>query len=94
DFAVAANFPVYDEKPEQAFMYLETRDRHTFDFQAYTLPDASRGRWFLMEAGDVDADGDEDLLVSTFSYSFMPVPDSLEARWKTDSSDVYLFRNT
>ena len=46
-----------------------------------------------MDKGDVDADGDMDILLSSFTYVFTPVPDNLSKQWAETNMDVLVLEN-
>ena len=93
DFGVIATFPDYDNRPEYSFVYLENTSSKTFSFNPYTFKGSKLGRWFLMDAGDVDHDGDDDIILSSFTYVFTPVPDELSKLWKEKNVDIMLLEN-
>ena len=67
DIAAIAQFPDFSQHPNQSFVFLENTGGLTFKPQ--TFPMANRGRWLLIDAGDVDQDGDDDILLGSF-YTF------------------------
>lgn len=93
DFGVVATFPDYENRPEYAFVYLENKNTENFEFQEYLLEDTDMGRWFLIDSGDVDEDGDEDIILSSLSYSFIPVPEHFTDRWNSENVDILVLEN-
>ncbi len=93
DIALISTFPDYNTRPEQSFVYLENKDSSDFSFEPYSLPSTISGRWFLMDAGDVDNDGDEDIVLTCFTYSFTPLPESLSKSWQESDFDMLILEN-
>lgn len=94
DIAVVSTFPNYEERPEKSFVYLENKNRTTFDFESFTLPAGVSGRWFLMDVGDVDGDRDEDIILTNFTYSFNALPEDLAKAWNTSDVDMVILENS
>ncbi|MBE7173962.1 MAG: VCBS repeat-containing protein [Williamsia sp.] len=65
DLACIAFFADYKRQPQEGFVYLENTGG--FRFEPYTILQAATGRWMTMDAGDVDGDGDQDILLGNFS---------------------------
>ena len=93
DIAVVATFPNYSKRPLQSFTYLENNGGNTPNFTGHSFDEVEYGRWFLMDSGDIDADGDEDIIVSAFSYGFTPTTDEMEALWKEKKIDLLVLEN-
>ncbi len=93
DIALISTFPDYDTRPEQSFVYLENKDSSDFSFEPFNLPEDISGRWFLMDAGDVDNDGDEDIVLTCFTYSFTHLPDDLSKSWRESDVDMVILEN-
>lgn len=93
DFALISTFPNYQEFPEQSFVYLENKDADNFEFASNILEDPSLARWFLIDASDIDNDGDEDIVLSSLTLGFTPVPKVLTDRWKNNNVDIMLLEN-
>jgi hypothetical protein len=93
DFAIIATFPNYQAELIRSFVYLENKGEDAFNFSASTFQGVEKARWFLMDAGDVDNDNDLDIILSSFSYSFVPIPKTVEKIWKENDIDLMLLKN-
>ena len=93
DFGIISTFPDYEKTPEFSFVYLENTNSGAFSFSPYTFKESNLGRWFLMDSGDVDGDGDEDIILSAFSYSFTPVPEEFTKFWNEQNVDILVLEN-
>ena len=81
DLAVISAFPNYDQGEAVSFLVLENTAPQDLKFVGRTFEDHNSGRWFLMDAGDLDGDGDADLVLSVFNYHITPVADTHLERW-------------
>lgn len=66
DIAAISFFPDFENAPEEGFVYLENQGNG--DFRASTFPGSSAGRWMAMDAGDMDGDGDLDILLGSMVF--------------------------
>lgn len=94
DFAILSTFPDYSKSPTYSFVYLENKDPLQFNYEAYRIDSGESGRWMLMDSGDFDNDGDIDIVLSSFSYSFTPVPQHLNKAWRDSDVDLLILENT
>ena len=67
DIACISFFPDFTETPEEGFVYLENRGGYSFN--PYSFPEASEGRWLTMDIGDLDGDGDQDIIIGNLSVA-------------------------
>ncbi len=93
DFGLLSTFPDYENAPERTFVFLENINPDRFEFESYTLADSRRAKWFLMDKGDIDQDGDEDIILSAFALPFIPAPENLEAYWREQAVDMMILKN-
>ena len=93
DIAAISFFPDYLSRPQESFVYLENKGDMSFD--AYSFPEATKGRWIVMDAADMDGDGDIDIALGSFVY-FLAKGDTtgLSKKWLTESPSIILLENT
>lgn len=93
DIAAISFFPDYPRYPEESFVYL--RNTGNLKFEDYSFPESAKGRWTVMDAADMDGDGDIDLALGSFVY-FLPDGDTtgLGKKWLESSPSVIVLENT
>ncbi len=92
DIAAIAFFPDFQNTPQQGFVYFEQTS--TGKFERRTTKEASKGRWLTMDKGDLDQDGDMDLILGNFTYSQIPIPDTLQREWAKLGHKIMYLENT
>jgi hypothetical protein len=93
DFAATAFYPDYETLVHESFIYLENKNPKTFSFQSYISKSDVPVKSLTLEKGDIDGDGDTDIMVGLFAFSPVPVPETLEKKWKESPHAIILFRN-
>ncbi|MEZ4970277.1 MAG: VCBS repeat-containing protein [Flavobacteriaceae bacterium] len=93
DIAAISFFPDYRGSPEESFVYLENKG--DMKFEDYSFPESIKGRWIVMDAEDMDADGDIDLALGSFVY-FLPLGDTtgLGQKWLSNGPSIIVLENT
>ncbi|GAB3499289.1 hypothetical protein GCM10027341_22290 [Spirosoma knui] len=91
DIAAIAHFPDFAHRPNESFIYFENKGKLTF--APRTFPMADRGRWLRLEAGDVDQDGDEDILLGSFFRALNPKYMDLMVQWRKPGAGIMLLEN-
>ena len=98
DIAALSYFADFSQRPFESFIYFENEgDAQLFDFHPFTTDQALTGRWLQMDAGDVDGDGDIDIVLGNFLRRLMgpgSLPDDLRAKWSQPGPHFLLLRNT
>ncbi len=91
DIAAISFFPNFEKNPEESFVYLENKGN--MEFSANTFPTFSRGRWIVMDSGDIDNDGDTDLILGSLSFEVIPKNDLVE-QWVKKAIPFVILENT
>ena len=93
DIATIAYFADFDNFPEESFIYLENNGKENFVFNASTIPQYDAGRWMTMEAGDIDNDGDEDIILGSCILPFYKVNKLFTEKWKKPLTPILILKN-
>ena len=80
DLAAISMFPDLDGRPEEGFVYLENDGK--LNFKASTIARVKDGRWLCLDTGDLDGDGDQDIVIGSFIRGPGAVPPSYLKSWE------------
>ncbi len=87
DLAVISMFPDVEKRPLEGFIYLENQGK---SFAQKTLKINHLGRWNVIDAADLDNDGDIDIVLG--SHPVAPFPAGFDQEWK-QGSGLLILRN-
>jgi len=93
DMVSISYFADYLQQPEEALVYFENTG--SLNFKPFRIKGYNIGRWLTMDAGDVDGDGDQDVVLGNFSQgpqSFMSTEDA--ARFAKGTPLIMLVNKT
>lgn len=93
DFAVTSFFPDYGPLIDESFVYLENTNSNKFRFKPYILKSEVPIKSLTMEEGDIDSDGDKDIILGLFSHSPVPTPPGLQQKWDSSKNGLNIFFN-
>jgi len=91
DIAALSMFPDFSQERILSFVYLENQGN--FEFQAFSTPESDRGRWITMDTGDLDGDGDKDIVLGSFIEGPGQIPSKLRQKWETLQLPVLYLEN-
>ncbi len=94
DFAVSSFFPDYKNYRKESFLFLENTNEKKFEFIVQNFQESDAGRWMVMTSGDIDHDGDEDIILGSTTQPFGFVPEALENEWMDNKVDFIILENT
>ncbi len=90
DLAAISFFPDYSESPARGFVFFENQG--DWKFTASTFPEVESGRWIVMDAGDIDHDGDQDLALGSLAFE-VPGKNQLVDSWVKNAIPFIILEN-
>ncbi len=91
DIAAVSFFPDFNSRPGEAFVFF--RNTGKLEFEACTIPEAKLSRWMLIDAGDVDADGDQDIVLGAFNVKIADAGENRLKEWIANDVPILLLEN-
>ena len=92
DIAAVSYFPDWVNCPRESFVFLANQGG--LKFAPATFPQCISGNWLVMDAGDMDGDGDEDLALGSYVGGPGSAPPWLVKTWTDQGASVQILRNT
>ncbi|MGV3641525.1 MAG: FG-GAP repeat domain-containing protein, partial [Adhaeribacter sp.] len=91
DLAAIAFFPDFSRQPSESFVYLENKGG--LRFEGATFAGSGTGHWLTLDAGDLDQDGDSDLVLGSSLQTPAYVPPTVRAAWFSSGVQIKVLRN-
>ena len=94
DIAAVAFYPNYQGRAEESFIYFENTGGEGYNFAPHTVPQVNTSRWMVMDAGDLDGDGDEDIVLGGFNVRSSDASEEMYQRWMANYIPLLILENT
>ncbi len=91
DIAAIAFFPDFEKAPHESFIYFNNQGK--MQFEPRTFEATPSGRWLTLESGDVDQDGDTDILLGSFNFGPASGGAALQQKWTTSGVPFLILEN-
>jgi len=93
DLAATSFYADYENSPEEGFILFENTAPASLSFQPRTFPKVYLGRWITLDANDLDADGDIDIVLGSMGSGPATAPDKLRRQWRDAGPPFVILRN-
>lgn len=91
DLASISFFPDFSKELNESFIYWKNDGKG--QFKKSSFEQANSGRWMCMDAGDIDHDGDEDIVLGNALFTLGEVPKPIQEAWIQNPISVYVLEN-
>ena len=91
DIAAISFFPDFAGDSTGGFRYFQNQGED--QFTSFTMPESQLGRWLVMDAGDYDKDGDDDVILGSLAFEVVSPGDFVQG-WVERGIPFILLENT
>lgn len=91
DIAAVAFYPNYQGRPEESFIYFENTGG--LNYSPHTFNQVNLSRWMVMDAGDIDGDGDEDIVLGGFNVKSSDASEATYQQWMANNIPLLVLEN-
>ena len=93
DFAINCFFPDYYQLLQESFVYLKNENSNQYKFTSSIMKDGLPIKSMTMIKGDIDNDGDVDIMLGNFAISPIQIPEYLDKAWKQAKYGLIILEN-
>ena len=65
-----------------------------FDYQPYSFNNSDRGKWIVFDFGDLDNDGDDDIVLGSFPFTLNFAGERYLDDWSEKAPSIIYLENT
>lgn len=91
DIFVSSFYPDFTSDLSQSLIFLENSG--DLSFEPHRLKNAHAGRWMVLDAGDIDQDGDQDIMIGAYTLGPGNVPEDVRRKWFESETHVMILYN-
>ncbi|NNF01689.1 MAG: VCBS repeat-containing protein [Bacteroidia bacterium] len=91
DIAAISFHPNFKKGSKEGFVYFENQGNN--EFRPISIPQVADSRWMCIDVGDIDQDGDLDIVLGAFDIKTPEVPDRVAKNWDLKSTPIVLLEN-
>jgi hypothetical protein len=91
DIAVVSLTPSFADRAVYNFAILENQG--DYQFRVLSIPECLEGRWMTMDIGDLEGDGDPDIVLGSVLNVPGVIPEELQKQWQRRPVSALVLRN-
>lgn len=92
DIATVSFYPNYQNRITDSFVYFRNDGGNTFS--PFSIANTGTSRWMVMDSGDLDGDGDADIILGAFNVKSSDAEESLYQEWMKNDVPLLWLENT